>query len=157
MEGESNHRVRRKKLVFKREKRRGKKREVDGKGKWQIGTMRGSPSICLKATACPVGREPECVHSGLNNGCSQYSSSEWQGSSSGTETEMEGARNLHLSREFWKRRRGPASSSSPTSTNKTDTRRRTAGKSGHRPKKSEEEKTTKICPLQRHLKIILEF
>lgn len=44
---------------------------------------------------------------------------------------MEGARNLHLSREFWKRRRGPASSSSPTSTNKTDTRRRTAGKSGH--------------------------
>lgn len=39
-------------------------------GGWQRGTMRGSPSICLKATACPVGREPECVHSGLNNGCS---------------------------------------------------------------------------------------
>lgn len=47
----------------------GKREEMEG-GKWQRGTMRGSPSICLKATACPVGREPECVHSGLNNGCS---------------------------------------------------------------------------------------
>lgn len=47
---------------------------------------------------------------------------------------------MHLSREFWKRRRGPASSSSPTSTNKTDTRRRTAGKSGHTDREGEEGK-----------------
>lgn len=59
----------------RKERVRGEiEREGDGLGregeKWQRGTMRGSPSICLKATACPAGREPECVHSGLNNGCS---------------------------------------------------------------------------------------
>lgn len=63
--------------MIKSERRRAEcEREIErrnGRGggeKWQRGTMRGSPSICLKATACPVGREPEWVHSGLNNGCS---------------------------------------------------------------------------------------
>lgn len=59
-----------KSVLKRREKVRGKERERNEGEKRQRGTMRGSPSICLKATACPVGREPECVHSGLNKGCS---------------------------------------------------------------------------------------
>lgn len=54
----------------KLESQKGEKKSEEMRGEWQRGTMRGSPSICLKATACPVGRAPECVHSGLNNGCS---------------------------------------------------------------------------------------
>ncbi len=58
-------------IGVKKRKERNRVREIGMEGReWQRGTMRGSPSICLKATACPVGREPECVHSGLNNGCS---------------------------------------------------------------------------------------
>lgn len=46
------------------------RKEEEGRREWQRGTMRGSPSICLNAAACPGGREPERVHSGLNKGCS---------------------------------------------------------------------------------------
>lgn len=71
-ERRSNHRRRREIGVkAERNSERVKEGEEWGGGeKRQRGTMRGSPSICLKATACPVGREPECVHSGLNKGCS---------------------------------------------------------------------------------------
>lgn len=66
----SNHRRRSRIGVREERNSAGKEREQNEGEKWQRGTMRGSPSICLKATACPVGREPECVHSGLNKGCS---------------------------------------------------------------------------------------
>lgn len=53
-----------------RERERGRGGRRRGGREWQRGTMRGSPSICLNAAACPGGREPERVHSGLNKGCS---------------------------------------------------------------------------------------
>lgn len=55
------------------------KKEVEGKReerrkrggeKGREEPCEGSPSICLNAAACPGGREPERVHSGLNKGCS---------------------------------------------------------------------------------------
>lgn len=52
------------------EDRKGREKKKENGEGWRRGTMRGSPSIWLKAAACPEGREPESVHSGLNKGWS---------------------------------------------------------------------------------------